>query len=213
VEGGAVALGGRNGDDRSADEAAEHGKERALHAGDGDDDVGALDFFEARKQAQEACDAHVRNEGGSDAEVLERSPRLLGDGGVGRAGGDDDDRRLDPRHRFSDRQVQRPGARVVVRPARQRGERDLVPHLGGQARDEHVVGARELPADLRDLGGALALSEDDLREADAALAVEVEGVVGPAHAPHSMRWLQVPGEGVIVSPLRRSLHRLAKGSG
>jgi hypothetical protein len=28
-----------------------------------------------------------------------------------------------------------------------------------------------------------------------------------------MRWLQVPGEGVIVSPLRRSLHRLAKGSG
>jgi hypothetical protein len=40
------------------------------------------------------------------------------------------------------------------------------------------VSAGELPADLADLRRRLALGEHDLREADAAEAVEVEGVVG-----------------------------------
>lgn len=44
------------------------------------------------------------------------------------------------------------------------------------------MGARELTADLDDLGGAFPLSEHDFRETDAAEPVEVERVVGRLHA-------------------------------
>ena len=113
--------------------------------------------------------------------------------GVGGAGRDHGDRPLDPRHRLPDREMQRGGARIVVGAARQRRGRDLLPHLRRQARDQDVVGAGELAADLGDLGGRLPLGEDDLGEPDAPEPIEVERVVGAPHWPHSMRRFARPG--------------------
>lgn len=59
--------------------------------------------------------------------------------------------------------------------------RDFVPRLRGKARDEHVVLARKLPADLDDLRRLLAASQDDLRKAEPPQPVEVEGEVGKGH--------------------------------
>ncbi len=46
---------------------------------------------------------------------------------------------------------------------------------------------RELPANLDNLLGTLPLRQDDLGEAHAALAIEVERVVGARHAGDSIR--------------------------
>jgi hypothetical protein len=56
------------------------------------------------------------------------------------------------------------------------------------------VGAGELPADLRDLLGGLALRQHDLGESDAAQAVEIERVVGTEHLESDhirAEWLKV----------------------
>ena len=50
---------------------------------------------------------------------------------------------------FPTERLQRRRAGVVVRAAGKRERRDLFPAVGGQPRDEHVVRARELTADLR----------------------------------------------------------------
>lgn len=49
------------------------------------------------------------------------------------------------------------------------------------------MGARELAADLGDLGRAFPLREHDFREADSAEAVEVERVVGGLHGGDDIR--------------------------
>jgi len=70
---------------------------------------------------------------------------------------------------------------VVVRAPGQGSNGNLFPPLGQESRDEHVVGARELPADLGDLRGRLPLRQNDLGESDAAQAVEIERVVAGRH--------------------------------
>ena len=168
------------------------------------DDVRALDLLEARQQAQHAGDADVGHERRGDAQVLERAARFLGDRRVGGAGGDDRDGALDARHGLADR---RGGASPSARRSRRgpgSGERgDLLPARRREARDEHVVGPRELAADLADLLDALALGEHDFRETDAAQPVEVERVVGSAHpSRHSMRRLRSRGRRGKVCALR-----------
>ncbi len=70
--------------------------------------------------------------------------------------------------------MKRRGAGIVVGAARERMGRELFPGFGPEARHEHVVRARELPADLRDLNGALAVGQHDLGKSDPAKAVEIE---------------------------------------
>ena len=125
--------------------------------------------------------ADVGNERRGNAQIVERAARLLGHEGVHRARRHDADRSLDARHRLADGEEQcgRPG--VILGAARQGTRREVLPALRRQARDEHVVGAGELPADLRDLLGGLALRQHDLRETDAAQAVEIERVVRTEH--------------------------------
>ena len=66
------------------------------------------------------------------------------------------------------------GTRVVVGAARQGMGRELLPCLGRETGDEHIVRSRELPADFRDLAGALAVGENDLGKSDAPETVEIE---------------------------------------
>jgi len=70
---------------------------------------------------------------------------------------------------------------VVIRAPGQGSDGNLFPPLGREARDEHVVGARELPADLGDLRGRLPLRQNDFGESDAPQAVEIERVVLTGH--------------------------------
>jgi hypothetical protein len=73
------------------------------------------------------------------------------------------------------------GSLVVVGAARQRVRGELRPLVGEQARDEDVVGARQLPADFGDLGGRLSLRQNDFRESDAAQTVEIQRVIRDGH--------------------------------
>ena len=162
LERGAVAARGRHGDERPADEPADDREERRFHAGDRDDDVGLLDLLQAREQAQDAGDADVGHERRGDAEVLERAARLFGDRGVRGAGRDDG--RPCPRPRAwacRPRGAASPSARRSRRGPGS-GERPRPPPTAPatEPRDEHVVGARELPADLDDLRGGLALRRE-----------------------------------------------------
>ena len=59
AEAGAVADAGRNGDDRHVDQAADHARQRALHAGDDDDDAGGDQAVVLGEQPVEAGDADV----------------------------------------------------------------------------------------------------------------------------------------------------------
>jgi hypothetical protein len=43
------------------------------------------------------------------------------------------------------------------------------------------MGARQLPADFRDLGRRLSLRQNDLGESDAAQAVEIQRVIRGGH--------------------------------
>ena len=70
---------------------------------------------------------------------------------------------------------------VVIGSTRQRNGGQLFPPVGKKPGHEDVVGARELAADLGDLGGRLAFCENDFREPDAAQTIEVERVVGSLH--------------------------------
>ena len=133
AESGAVAARCRHGDERPADEAAEDGKERRLHPGHGDDDVGALDLLEAREQSQDPRHADVRNERRGDAQVLERAARLLGhepcrSSRPSRCETEPSTRGIGlPTDR-----MQRGRARVVVGAARQGTRRELLPALRRQ---------------------------------------------------------------------------------
>lgn len=83
--------------------------------------------------------------------------------------------------------MKRAGARIVVRAPRKRCHRHLLPLFPGESRHQNVMHPRELPANLDNLLGALALRQDDFGEAHAALAIEVERVVGALHAGDSNR--------------------------
>jgi hypothetical protein len=167
-------VGGRNGDERPPDEPSDHRKKRSLHPGDRHHDVGALDLFEPREEAQDSRDADVRDDGGGDAQVLEGPAAFLGGGRVRRSRRDDADAAFDFSHGLSDQEVKSSRARFVVRAAREWIRRDLLPRLGREPRHENVVRARELPADLRNLRGRLSVREDDLGKAHASKTIEVE---------------------------------------
>lgn len=73
------------------------------------------------------------------------------------------------------------GPLVVVGSARQHVRGELRPLVGEQARDEDVVGARQLPADFGDLRRRLSLRQNDFRESDAAQTVEIQRVIRGGH--------------------------------
>ena len=87
---GAVADAGRHGDDRRAGEAADDAGERALHPGQDDDGVGGGDDVDVGEQAVQPGDADVVEAVRCEAVGGEREQALVGDGSVGRAGGDDE---------------------------------------------------------------------------------------------------------------------------
>ena len=82
----AVANAGGNGDDRTAHQTADNARQRALHAGDGDDHLRLGKFLGMREQAVQAGDTHVVEAVDLVAIELGRQRGFLGDGQVARAG-------------------------------------------------------------------------------------------------------------------------------
>ncbi len=91
VESGAVADAGRHGDDRRAGEAAEHARERSLHARDDDQRVGLGEIVESCQESVESGDADVGDDSRIEPVGPERKRGFVGDRDVARACGDDGD--------------------------------------------------------------------------------------------------------------------------
>ena len=92
AERGAVADAGRHRDERDADQPADHGGQRALHAGDDDQAVGLLEPVADAEQPVEAGHADVGDHVDPGPVDPRGQRRLGGDRGVGGAGADDGDR-------------------------------------------------------------------------------------------------------------------------
>ena len=91
VESGAVADTRRDGDDRSAGEAAEHARECALHSGDDDQRVGLGQVVEASEQPVQAGHAHIGHDGRIEAVGAQGQCCFVGHGDVAGSGGHDGD--------------------------------------------------------------------------------------------------------------------------
>ena len=85
LEAGAVTDGRRHGDDRPAGEAADHARQRALHAGDDDHRVRRCDAVEVGEHAVQTGDADVVQPVGLQCVGGERDRRLVGNRHVRRA--------------------------------------------------------------------------------------------------------------------------------
>ena len=85
----AIAHARGDGDDRTAHEAADNACQGALHAGDGDNDLGSCKFLGMREQAVQARDAHVVEAVDVVAVELGGEGGFFGDGQVtrGKRGG------------------------------------------------------------------------------------------------------------------------------
>ena len=79
----AVADAGGHSDYRLRAQAAEHGRKRAFHAGDNDDDVGFGDAIDFGKQTVQTRDADVVDAIDLDAVGAKRGGAFVGDRGVG----------------------------------------------------------------------------------------------------------------------------------
>ena len=91
AERGAVADAGRHRDERYAGQPADHGGQRALHAGDDDQAVGGLEPVADAEQPVQPGDADVVDQVDAGAVHPGGQRGLGGDRGVGGAGGDDRD--------------------------------------------------------------------------------------------------------------------------
>lgn len=140
-----------------------------------------LDLLEAGEKAEDPCDADVRHQLRSHAEILESAARLFRDHDVRRAGGHEHDGALDVRHGFPDGEVKSGRTLVVVGASGQWLNRELLPQTREEPGDENVVRACELAADLGDLSRRFSLGENDFGKSDAAQAVEIERVVLTGH--------------------------------
>ena len=90
AEARAVADAGRYGDDRHADQAANHARKRAFHAGDGDEHAGPLQSILFAQETMQAGDADVVETINGVAHELRRDDGLFGDRQVGCAGARDE---------------------------------------------------------------------------------------------------------------------------
>lgn len=173
AEAGSVADGGGDGDDGAIDESADDGGEGAFHAGGDDEAVGASEGVEASEESVEAGDADVGEEPDVAVPGLGGDAGFLGDGEVAGAGGDDDDvaERGAGVNRGRDAEGSAEGVVLAL------GELALE-ELGGVGREAGGEGAVSVALegvdDGDDLFGGFALPEDDLGEAAAHAAVEID---------------------------------------
>ena len=91
AEARAVADAGRDGDDRHVDQAADHARQRAFHAGDDDDDAGGGEAVVLGEQPVQAGDADVVEPVDRVAHDLAADDRFFGDREIRGPGGGDDD--------------------------------------------------------------------------------------------------------------------------
>ena len=170
VETGAVPDAGRDGDHRCAGEAAEHAGECALHAGHDDQCVSVGQLVETGEQPVQAGDADVGHHGGIEPVGAQCERRLVGDGDVARARGDD----RNPSGRRDVGQPPHQAAAGLDRRAVGVDARRALCRVGARQQDRSGAVGEQLADDGDALGGTLARTVDGLGHARAQVSVMVD---------------------------------------